>query len=65
MGRIAQASIEYIMMLAVGMLLAAIVIVRLIGIKGLARWVGLQMDTTGADVSRELQNLSNSTDSST
>ncbi|NJE06192.1 class III signal peptide-containing protein [Thermococcus sp. M36] len=61
MNRKAQASLEYIMMFAVGMLIAAIVILRLIGVKGLARWAGSQMDTTGAEIGGELQNLSNST----
>ncbi|WP_297093265.1 hypothetical protein [Thermococcus sp.] len=59
MNRSAQASLEYIMMFALGMLIAAIIIYRLIGIKGLAKWAGSQMNSTGEDISEGLQNLSN------
>jgi uncharacterized protein (UPF0333 family) len=39
-GRRAQASLEYMLMFAVGMLIAAIIIYKLIGVKGLAIWAG-------------------------
>ncbi|NJE75777.1 hypothetical protein [Thermococcus sp. ES12] len=61
MDRNAQASMEYILMFAVGMLIAAIIIYKLIGIKGLARWAGAQMSDTGENISKNLQNLSNTT----
>ncbi|ASJ12280.1 hypothetical protein A3L14_04970 [Thermococcus thioreducens] len=59
MNRNAQASLEYIMMFAVGMLIAAIIIYRLIGIKGLAKWAGSQMNSTGKEITEGFQNLSN------
>jgi len=59
--RKAQASLEYISMFAVGMLVAAIIIYKLIGVKGLAIWAGSQMNSTGEEISENLQNLSNTT----
>ncbi|SEV93629.1 hypothetical protein SAMN05216170_0974 [Thermococcus thioreducens] len=47
------------MMFAVGMLIAAIIIYRLIGIKGLAKWAGSQMNSTGKEITEGFQNLSN------
>ncbi|WP_157723216.1 class III signal peptide-containing protein [Thermococcus barossii] len=61
MGRRAQASLEYMLMFAVGMLIAAIIIYKLIGVKGLAIWAGSQMNSTGEEISESLQNLSNTT----
>ncbi|WP_297438309.1 hypothetical protein [Thermococcus sp.] len=60
MGRKAQASLEYILMFAVGMLIAAVIIYKLIGVKGLAIWAGSKMNTTGNEISENLHNLSNS-----
>jgi hypothetical protein len=48
-------------MFAVGMLIAAIIIYKLIGVKGLAIWAGSQMNSTGEEISENLQNLSNTT----
>ena len=62
MRRVAQASMEYIFMLAVGMLIAAIIIYKLIGVKGLAIWAGSQMNSTGDEISENLHNLSNATE---
>ena len=56
-----QASLEYIMMFAMGMLIAAVVILHLIGVKGLAKWVGSQMDRTGTKIGNGFNNLTNVT----
>ncbi len=61
MFRRGQSSLEYITVMAIGMIIAAIVIYRLIGVKGLAREVGNKMNQTEKELSRSLENLGNRT----
>ncbi|ASJ14208.1 class III signal peptide-containing protein [Thermococcus radiotolerans] len=62
MAKRAQGSLEYLLMVAAGIIIAAVVVLHLIGIKGLARWAGSQMNSTGEEISENLQNLSNATE---
>ncbi len=57
MNRQAQASLEYIFMIALALIIGAIIIVQLIGVKGYARKAGKTISTEESKISSELSGL--------